>query len=405
MSAWLAIVGLGEDGLAGLNAAARALVEGAEVLVGGARHMALVPEGKAQRILWRNPLEATLDELAALSGRRVVVLASGDPLCYGVGVTLARRFAAEEMIVLPQPSAFSFAASRLLWPLAECVSLSLHGRPLDRLRLHLTPGARILALSTDGGTPAAAADLLRRAGWGPSALTVLEHLGGPRERRLDGVAEKWPYARTADLNLLAIECRPGPDARAFSRRAGLPDDAFAHDGQLTKRAVRAATLAALAPLPGELLWDVGAGCGSIAIEWLRSGRSMRAICFERDPARCALIAANAAGLGVPEVAIVQGEAPASLAGQPRPDAVFIGGGAGDGALLAASWQELRPGGRLVANAVTLDGEAQLARWHASQGGELTRISVARAEPMGRQRGFKPALSVTQLALQKPADAP
>jgi precorrin-6Y C5,15-methyltransferase (decarboxylating) len=405
VSAWLAVVGLGEDGLAGLNPAARALVEGAEVLVGGARHLALVPEGKARRILWQSRLAATLEELAALSGRRVVVLASGDPLCYGVGVTLARRFAAEEMIVLPQPSAFSLAASRLLWPLAECVSLSLHGRPLDRLRLHLTPGARILALSTDGGTPAAAAALLTDAGWGPSALTVLEHLGGARERRLDGTAAEWPYERTADLNLLAIECRPEPGARAFSRRAGLPDDAFAHDGQLTKRAVRAATLAALAPLPGELLWDVGSGCGSIAIEWLRSGRSMRAICFERDPARCALIAANAAGLGVPEVAIVPGEAPASLAGQPRPDAVFVGGGASDVALLAASWQELRPGGRLVANAVTLDGEAQLARWHASHGGELTRISVARAEPMGRRRGFKPALSVTQLALAKSADAP
>jgi precorrin-6B C5,15-methyltransferase / cobalt-precorrin-6B C5,C15-methyltransferase len=278
--------------------------------------------------------------------------------------------------------------------------LSLHGRPLDQLRLHLTPGARILALSTDGATPAAVAGLLDAAGWGPSGLTVLEHLGGARERRLDGTAAAWPHRRVADLNVLAIQCRLGAQARALSRLAGLPDDVFAHDGQLTKRAVRAATLASLAPLPGELLRDAGAGCGSIAIEWLRSGRALRAICFERDAARCALIATNAAALGVPDAVIVPGEAPATFAGQPRPDAVFIGGGIGEGALLDAAWRGLRPGGRFVANAVTIDGEAQLARWHARFGGELTRLSVARAEPIGQQRGFRPALSVTQLALVK-----
>lgn len=405
MSAWLAIVGLGEDGVAALAPAARALVAAAETLVGGARHLALVPQGRAERIEWRSPIAATIPDIAARRGRRVVVLASGDPLCYGVGAMLARAFAPEEMIVLPAPSAFALAAARLKWPLESCVALSLHGRPLESLRLHLAPGARLLALSGDGTTPAAAAALLRDAGWGPSAFTVLEHMGGPRERRRDGTAAEWGEARGADLNLIAIECRPGPDARAFTRLAGLPDDAFAHDGQLTKRELRAATLAALAPLPGELLWDVGAGCGSIAIEWLRAGAGLRAIAIERTPARVALAARNAAALGVPELEIVAGEAPAALAALPRPDAVFLGGGSGDQDIFAACWQTLRAGGRLVANAVTVGGEAALAALAERHGGALTRIAVSRAERLGRHRAFRPLLAVTQLALRKDRDTP
>jgi precorrin-6Y C5,15-methyltransferase (decarboxylating) len=403
MSPWLAVVGIGEDGLAGLGGAARALVQSAETLVGGARHLAHVPPGPAERISWAKPLGDTLAAIAARRGRRVVVLASGDPLCYGVGAMLARHFPPDEMTVLPQPSAFSLAAARLLWPLADCVALTVHGRPLDRLRLHLAPGVRLLALSEDGETPARAAALLRDAGWGPSAITVLEHLGGPLERRLDGTAERWEHGRAADLNTIAIECRPGPGARPLSRLAGLPDDAFAHDGQLTKRTVRAATLAQLAPLPGELLWDVGAGCGSIAIEWLRAGQGTRALAIERNAARCALIARNAAALGVPDLAIVQGAAPEALAGLPVPDAIFLGGGANAAALWPVLWQALRPGGRLVANVVTLEGEARLATWHAERGGELLRLTVARAEPVGGLHGWRPAMPVTQLAVVKPLE--
>jgi precorrin-6Y C5,15-methyltransferase (decarboxylating) len=403
MSPWLAVVGIGEDGLAGLGGAARALVQSAETLVGGARHLAHVPPGPAERIAWAKPLGDTLAAIAARRGRRVVVLASGDPLCYGVGAMLARHFPSDEMTVLPQPSAFSLAAARLLWPLADCVALTVHGRPLDRLRLHLAPGARLLALSEDGETPARAAALLRDAGWGPSAITVLEHLGGPLERRLDGTAECWEHGRAADLNTIAIECRPGPEARPLSRLAGLPDDAFAHDGQLTKRTVRAATLAQLGPLPGELLWDVGAGSGSIAIEWLRAGQGLRAIAIERNAARCALIARNAAALGVPDLTIVQGAAPEAVAGLPVPHAIFLGGGANAATLWPVLWQALRPGGRLVANAVTLEGEARLAAWHAERGGELLRLTVAHAEPIGGLHGWRPAMPVTQLAVVKPLE--
>jgi precorrin-6B C5,15-methyltransferase / cobalt-precorrin-6B C5,C15-methyltransferase len=401
---WLAVIGIGEDGVAGLSAAARALVEGAELLVGGERHLALVPESKAERLAWRQPLTDTIPLIAARRGARVVVLASGDPLWYGVGATLARHFAAGEMTILPQPSAFSLAAARLLWPLEACVTLSVHGRPIDAIRLHLAPGARLLLLTADGDTPVEVAKLLTDGGWGPSAMTVFAQMGGERERRIDATAETWPLGRVAALNTLAIHCRLGPGARPLSRRAGLPDDAFEHDGNLTKREIRAATLAALAPLPGELLWDIGAGHGSIAIEWLRAADDSRAVAVERDAMRCAAIARNAAALGVPELRVVQGAAPAALAGLPAPDAIFLGGGVSESALWDALWAALKPGGRVVANAVTLAGEAELLRRREAHGGELTRIQAARAEPVGGFLAWRPLLPVTQVALVKPRGA-
>jgi precorrin-6Y C5,15-methyltransferase (decarboxylating) len=404
MTAWLSVIGIGEDGLVGLPAAARALIDGAELLVGGERHLALVPESKAERLVWRQPLADTIALIAARRGKPVAVLASGDPSWFGIAAVLRRHFAADDLVVLPQPGAFSLAAARLLWPLDECVTLSLHARPLEALRLHLAPAARIIALGTDGDTPVQAAKLLSDAGWGPSAMTVFAHMGGGRERRIDATAATWPLGRIAALNTIAIECRPGPEARALSRLAGLPDDAFEHDGQLTKREVRAATLAALAPLSGELLWDVGAGCGAIAIEWLRAGRTLGAIAVERDAMRCALIARNAAALGVPELRVQHGVAPRALADLPSPDAVFLGGGVSEPALWEALWRALKPGGRLVVNAVTVEGEAQLARWQQRHGGELCRIAVARAEPLGGYHGWRPLLAVTQLAVRKRPDA-
>ena len=401
MSVWLTVIGIGEDGLDGLSAAARALVESAEVLVGGERHLALVPQGAAERIPWRQPLAATMEPIATHRGKRVVVLASGDPLWFGVAAMLARHFPPAEMVVLPQASAFSLAAARLAWPIEDCVCLSLHARPLQALSLHLAPGARLLALGEDGETPVQVAELLRAQGWGPSAMTVFAQMGGPRERRIDGSAESWPLGRVAALNTIAIHCKPGPKAKLLSRRAALPDDAFEHDGKLTKRAVRAATLAALAPVAGELLWDVGAGSGAIAIEWLRSDRALAAIAIDRDAARCGTAARNAAALGVPDLRIVQGPAPAVLVGLPAPDAIFLGGGASDPLLWDALWRALKPGGRLVANAVTLESEAQLLRWHARERGELTRLAVSRAEPVGGYHGWRALMTVTQLALTKP----
>jgi precorrin-6Y C5,15-methyltransferase (decarboxylating) len=404
MNPWLAIIGIGDDGLVGLSGTALALIENAELIVGGERHLAMVPAGRESREIWDSPLPKSMGRIAEWRGRRVVVLASGDPLCYGVGVTLARHFDRAEMIVLPQPSAFSLAAARLAWPLADCETVTLHGRPLARLALHLAPGQRILALSEDGDTPASIAALLRDAGWGPSLITVLEHIGGRHENFVTSPAASWGERRCADLNTVAIECRAGPEARLFSRAAGLPDEAFINDGQLTKREVRAATIAALAPVPGQLLWDVGAGCGAIAIEWLRATPRGRAIAIERASERCTFIARNAASLGVPDLRIVAGEAPAVLADLPRPDAVFLGGSIGTAGLLDILWGVLVSGGRLVANAVTLAGEARLLAWHAQHGGALVRLAISRAAPVGSHLGWRPLMPVTQLAAVKPSDA-
>jgi precorrin-6Y C5,15-methyltransferase (decarboxylating) len=399
---WLAVVGVGEDGLPGLAPAARAFIDTAEVLVGGDRHQAMVPASGAERLVWARPLSRTIEAIAEHRGRRVVVLASGDPLWHGIGVTLVRRFPRAEMAIVPQPSAFSLAAARLGWPLADCLTITLHGRPLDGLRLHLAPNQRLLALSEDGDTPRAVAGLLTGLGWGPSRLTALARLGGAHEQVVQGDARSWGERRVADLNTIALECRAEPGTRGKSRLAGLPDDAFAHDGQLTKREVRAATLAALMPMPNENLWDVGAGCGSIAIEWLRAAAGGSAVAVEREPARAALIARNATMLGVPALPIVVGAAPAVLNGLSPPDAIFVGGGIDNPALLPAVWTALPAGGRLVANVVSAEGEARLFDWQARHGGALTRIAVSRAELKGAHHLWRPLAPVTQLAAVKPA---
>ncbi len=401
MTRWLCVIGIGEDGYAALPAATRALVDRAEFLVGGERHLAMVPAGKAARIEWESPLRLTVERILSWRGRRVVVLATGDPLWFGVGVTLARSVGMDEMSILPAPSAFQLAAARLGWALAEVDCLTLHGRPLDSLNEAAQPGRRLLLLAHDGATPAAVARRLVELRLGPSRVVVLEHMGGPDERLVEATAETFAVARAADLNTIAVEVRAQKDARARARVAGLPDDAFRHDGQITKREVRAATIALLAPLPGELLWDVGAGSGSIAIEWLRADRSLQAIAIEREASRAAAIEANASALGVPRLDIRVGEAPACLAGLPAPDAVFIGGGLSRPGLVEACWQALKSGGRLVANAVTLDGEARLARLQAEIGGELARIAVARAEKMGAHVGWRALAPVTQFVGVKP----
>ena len=401
MTAWLSIVGIGDDGLAGLAPASRVLIEAAELLVGGARHLAMIPPGPAERLPWRQPFADTIAAIAAHRGRRVVVLASGDPMWYGAGAVLARDFPREEMTIVPHPGAFSLAAARLGWALAECRTLSLHARSPDTLRLHLAEGQRLLILSEDRATPAAVGRLLSESGWGASRLTVLDHLGGPAEAVHDATAGDWGEREAADLNTIALECRAAPGTPGRSRLAGLPDDAFEHDGQLTKREVRAATLAALAPLPGEMLWDVGAGCGSVSIEWLRADAALSAVAIERDATRAAIIARNAAVLGVPGLRIVHGAAPGALAGLPPPDAIFAGGGLADPALLPALWQALRAGGRLVANVISTEGERALLDWQARHGGNLTRLAVSRAESLGAHHAWRSLAIVTQFAAVKP----
>jgi len=401
MTAWLTVIGIGDDGVAGLTLAARALVESAEIIVGGARHLAMAPEGAAERLPWRQPFADSIAAIAARRGRRVVVLASGDPMWFGAGALLSGHFTREEMLVLPHPGAFSLVAARLGWAIADCALLSLHGRPLDSLRLHLAEGRRALILAEDGTTPLKMARLLTGLGWGPSRLAVFEHLGGAAEASHTAAAQDWGKRRAADLNTVALECRAAPGVRGLSRLAGLPDEAFEHDGQLTKREIRAATLARLAPVPGELLWDVGAGSGSIAIEWLRADTGLSAVAVERDPARAASIARNAALLGVPGLRIVAGAAPQALAGLDTPDAIFAGGGIAEPELLPALWRALRPGGRLVANAVSTEGERVLLEWQARQGGDLTRLAVSRVETLGGRHAWRPALAVTQWVAVKP----
>lgn len=400
MTAWLTVIGLGEDGLSGLSSLALEKLREAELLVGGQRHLDLAAPHQARQLIWETPLSRTVESIAAHRGRPCVVLATGDPLWFGIGVTLVQRFARDEILLLPTLSAFQLAATELGWPLARTICLTLHGRPLARLRRHLHPGAQILALTDDGLGPAAIAKLLTEGGWGPSAISVLERWGGPHAHRLDGVAKDWGDAACADLNIVAIAALPEPNAAIWSPAPGLPDEAYQHDGQLTKRAIRAATLAALAPMPGERLWDIGAGSGSIAIEWLRAVADASAIAIEREESRAASIRLNADRLGVPELRIVLGEAPAALEGLPRPDAIFIGGGISDPELSPRCWEALPRGGRLVANAVTVEGEMALFALADRYGAALHRFSTATATPVGPYRGWRPAMPITQAILIK-----
>ena len=397
---WLSVVGIGADGLEGLRPAARAAVDRAEVLVGGARHLAMVPPDPRPRLAWRSPLTDTLPEILALRPRRVAVLASGDPLWYGVGRLLLRHVPPSEVTVLPHISAFQEACSRLGWPLEDVHAVTAHGRPVAGLRRHFHAGRRLLVLTADGRAPAEIAGCLVASGFGASRTVVLEEMGGPHERRVEDTAANLVDGRFGDLNLLAVEVRSDPGRTQQPFTPGLPDDAFEHDGQITKAEVRAVTLAALAPCDGELLWDVGAGAGSVAIEWLRAGRGTRAIAIERDPERAARIAANADRLGVPELEVRLGEAPAALADLAEPRAVFLGGGVAIPGLIEQCWQRLGRGGRLVANAVTLAAEQTLLGFHAAHGGRLVRLAVSRAEPVGGQLAWRPAMPVTQLAARK-----
>ncbi|MDE0046621.1 MAG: precorrin-6y C5,15-methyltransferase (decarboxylating) subunit CbiE [bacterium] len=401
MAPWLVVVGLGEDGPDGLPGSARALIDGAEVLVGGRRHLAMVDAGARPALAWESPLSRTVEAIAAYEGHRVCVLATGDPMHYGIGVTLARRFGREALVVLPAPSAFSLACARLAWPLAETVQLTLHGRPPELVRAHLVPGQKMLALSHDATTPPTVCRLLCEAGYGASEVHVLCHLGGARERVLSGTAETLVDCQADDLNTLAIDPKADAGVSPLPRTPGLPDSAFRNDGQLTRREVRAATLAALMPYAGQRLWDVGAGCGSIAIEWMRAARHATAIAIERSPARSAIIAENAAALGVPRIGIVTGSAPAALAQLEAPDAVFIGGGLAAGTIAGPCWEALPRGGRLVANAVTVESEQVLATLHRDLGGDLVRIAVSHVRPVGGFSGWKPSMPVTQWRVIKP----
>ncbi len=401
-SRWLSIIGIGEDGRAGLTAAANALVDAADLIIGGKRHLELVGDTRGDKMQWLTPLDATSAQILARRGSPVAVLASGDPFWFGAGVTLARTIPVEEMLVVPTPSSFSLAAARLGWALQETVTLGLNMRgqtPL--LRRYVHNGCRILALALNGDTPKEVAELLTAAGFGPSKLILMEALGGPRERIRQTTAQAFAFTDVDPLNVIGVDVVAGPSAMPIPYAAGLPDAYFENDGQLTKREIRAVTLSSLQPCPGELLWDVGVGSGSIGIEWLLTHPSNRAIGLERDETRAARATRNAVALGVPNFDIRCGAAPDALAGLPAPDAIFIGCGTAGGRTIEACWNALKPGGRIVVNSITLDSEQAVLTAYHEYGGTLTRLGVERAEPVGRRMVWRPALPVLQWVSRKP----
>jgi precorrin-6Y C5,15-methyltransferase (decarboxylating) len=406
LRAWLSIVGIGEDGVEALSGAARECIRSAAVVFGGARHLSLAASlirGIARP--WSVPFDESVAEVLKLRGRPVCVLASGDPFFHGVGSLLSRQVRAEEMVSLPTQSAFSLAASRLLWPIPNTILLSLCGRSLDLIRPHLHSGTRILALTSDQRAPRELAHLLSDIGFGCSRITVLECLAGPKERIRVTQADRFDMQDIDALNTVAIEVAAETNARILSRAAGLADELFEHDGQLTKREIRALTLSALAPRRGELLWDVGAGAGSIAIEWMLADVSLNAIAIEQRSDRAARLMRNAAAFGVPNMKLVEGSAPSALADLAMPDAVFIGGGATAPGVVDGARSALRPGGRLVVNAVTLESEAVLLKCKSQWGGSLTHIAISRADPIGtenaRLSGWRPSMPVIQWTWTKP----
>ena len=400
---WLTILGIGEDGVEGLSPAARLLLQAAALVVGGKRHLALAaPLITGRQMSWPSPMAGAMETILAQRPRPVVVLASGDPFCDGVGAMLAARVPADECLSLPAPSSFSLALSRLGWPMRQCATISFCGRPLARLAPLLQPGRRVLALSEDGTTPCAIADYLCARGFGRSVLHVMEALGGPREQiRTSEAKDFQSIGSCGALNLVAMELVADAGARVIPLTPGLPDALFEHDGQITKREIRAVTLAALAPCAGEVLWDIGCGSGSVAIEWMLRHPENMAYGIERDAVRAARIAGNAAALGVPGLHVVLGRAPEACAGLPVPDAVFLGGAAHLPGVIDTAWHSLRPGGRMVANAVVIETEAALFVAREKCGGTLTRLSVERLDAIGSLHGFRPALTVTQWAATKP----
>lgn len=419
MTEWLHIIGFGEGDplptlphaqtILGPTRAIERLSQRTSPLAGEVAQLEPKARSEARRggatstILqpWRSPkLESMIAQTLEHRGTPTILLASGDPLWFGFGATLTRHLSPTEYRVTPHASSFQYAAARQRWPLQNIVTLSLHARPAELLHPHIAPGNRILALTTDATTAPHVARLLVERGYPRSMLTILENLGGPTERVTHAEALGFSLP-IGDFYVLAIDCVADHGTSILSAVPGLPDDAFLNDGQLTKREVRAATLARLAPYPGALLWDVGAGCGSIGIEWTRAARDAQAIAFEREGERLQMIAVNAANLGTPGLRIESGDAPDSLVGMPTPDAIFLGGAVADEALFHSCWTALRPGGRFVANAVTLDAEQALYARQSRLGGELVRIDIAGLDAIGSQRVLRPRLPVTQWSVTKP----
>ncbi len=398
MSPWLQIIGIGEDGVMGLLPATRAVIDAAEVIIGGERHHRLTPDATAKRIAWPSPFDAMIDTIQSYRGQRVVILVTGDPLWFSIGARIGRAIDPSEITYHPQLSAFQLAAARMGWSLADVETLTVHGRPVEQMIAFIQPNVRLLVLTTGAQTPNQIATFLTERGFGNSKMTVLAAMGGADEQRFDGIAATWSHSVPA-FNTLAVDCVAASDAALLPRVPGLPDDLFQSDGTMTKQEVRAVTVAKLMPMRGALLWDIGCGCGSVAVEWMRAARYARAIGVEPRADRRAMAAANALTLGAPNLEIRDGMAPECLADLPPPDAIFVGGGLSS-QVFDVAWSALRPLGRLVANAVTLESEAVLVGLHAQHGGDLVKMATHRAEPVGRLTGWRPSMPVTQWSMVK-----
>lgn len=388
------VIGIGADGMPGLSEASRRELQRATVIYGSKRQLALLDDSiAAPRREWPSPMLPALQRLLDDHTEDIHIVASGDPLMHGIGGTLLRLFGPDRVTVLPHVSSMTLACARMGWTVPDTEVISLvTAAPHTAVR----PGGRAIVLSCDRSTPQTLAVLLNAHGRGDSELTVLEQLGGAAEHRRDGTARQWaadPPSGVDDLNVIAV--RYLPDERVSS----LPDDAFLHDGQITKHAIRAVTLAALAPRPGERLWDVGAGSGSIAVEWCRGARGCTAVAFERNESRRSNVEFNAAAYGVSIE--LRGEAPDAFDGAETPSAIFIGGGLTRPGLLDACVEYLPVGGRLVANAVTVESEAFVAQAYSRLGGELRRFQHYQGESVGGFTGWRPRLPITQWQVTKP----
>lgn len=400
MSAWLTIVGIGEDGFDGLGHKARLALAQAAHVVGSDRTLAMLPRSAAQRHEWPQPFSAVIDQLARLRGETTVILATGDPMNFGVARKVLTFIPKAEVEILPGLSAFSLAASRLGWSIPDCDCFTIHGRPAANVEAFIQPDARLLILTEDGSSVAEVCRRLVARGFGSSSVTVLENLGGAREGVTSFTAEAMPPRAWSPLNTLAVHCHAGSGAKIWPRAAGLPDDIFEHDGKITKREVRAATIAALGPAPDQLLWDVGAGSGSVGIEWMRAARGAEAIAIEPEADRRTMIATNCDRLGTPRLRVIPAAAPAAYDSLPAPHAVFIGGGISAPGTFEGAWERLLPGGRMVANVVTLEGEMHLYDLQDKHGGELVRIDVSVLTRVGGLRAMRPRMAVTQWRITK-----
>jgi precorrin-6Y C5,15-methyltransferase (decarboxylating) len=404
MTEWITVIGIGADGLASLGPAGQEALQGAALVVGAPRHQAMVADTDlatdAERLTWSGGFAPVMDELEEWRGKPAVVLATGDPMDYGVGSTLARQFDSSEITVVPYTGAFSLACARMVWSRPNTVTMTVHGRAFASLNLHTRPGARVIALSWDGETPKILADILSAKGFGKSCMTVFSDMGSADEQCFEGTASDWPHEDVPDLNIVCIECVAGVDAVFWPRTPGLPEAAFVHDTQITKREVRAVTIAHLAPQQGQILWDVGAGCGSVAIEWLRAVNGNHAFAIESNDARSNFIRKNADNLGVPRLGVVMGMAPEALVNLPDPDTIFVGGGVSQAGILEACWDRLDTGGVLVANAVTMEAQQRLTAFGGDIGAAFTRIAVARSGNVGRLTAMRPMMEVLQTVARK-----